>query len=199
MAFIELSYLLKRISETPKEFFNPVVKKGKKIGKNEINLGAIVNDLIFDHGGNYMIISAIDSFFENKNKDNLNYLKIVSILVYLFYDESFMIEKCDYKKIFGFLKSPKLKELSRIVDYREFLEDQERKEELARLALEALGFLPKGETQKKAKDRLTTLDSIERKKIMEKTRIAQEKARKLREALAKKKAEEEWASKMNRE
>jgi hypothetical protein len=88
--------------------------------------------------------------------------------------------------------------LAVVVRAKQFVADQERREELTRLTLDFLGFVPQGETETKAKDRLTTLNSVERAYLMEKTRQAQERARQLREEMARQEAEEA-ASKMSRE
>ena len=54
------------------------------------------------------------------------------------------------------------------------------------------------ELSAKAQDRLTTISSVERKRVIEETRRAQERMRKIREAMQKKAAEES-AAKASRE
>jgi hypothetical protein len=98
----------------------------------------------------------------------------------------------------SFLKGSHLKNLANTVEAREFVQDMERREELIRVCLHALKLYLEGENRSLARDRLNALDSIERKRLMAKSRAAQERARKLREAMARQKAEEA-ASKMYRE
>jgi hypothetical protein len=74
--------------------------------------------------------------------------------------------------------------------------EPDRREELARLCLRALGLRPPGETQKAADDRLNALDSVERHRVMMEAKKAEEHARKVREAMAKKKAREAEAKVM---
>jgi hypothetical protein len=81
---------------------------------------------------------------------------------------------------------------------RKFVADPDRREELARLALARLGFRPAGETLAQAQDRLTTLNSTERARVMKASRAAEERARQIREALVRKAAEES-ADKFSRE
>ena len=81
---------------------------------------------------------------------------------------------------------------------RRFVSDPDRREELARVALARLGYRPAGETLAQAQDRLTTLNSAERARVMNASRAAEERARQIREALAKKAAEES-ADKWTRE
>ena len=89
-------------------------------------------------------------------------------------------------------------ELAVQVAARKFVTDPDRREELARVALARLGFRPAGETLAQAQDRLTTLNSSERARVMKAARAAEERARQIREALVRKAAEES-ADKFTRE
>ena len=71
-----------------------------------------------------------------------------------------------------------------------FLTDPDRREELARLALARFGARPAGETVTQAQDRLTTLSSVERSRVLRASRAAEERARAVREALTKQAAAE---------
>ena len=81
---------------------------------------------------------------------------------------------------------------------RKFVSDPDRREELARFALARLGFRPAGETLAQAQDRLTTLNSAERARVLRAARAAEERSRQIREALTRKAAEES-ADKWTRE
>ncbi len=81
---------------------------------------------------------------------------------------------------------------------RQFVTDPDRREELARVALARLGFRPAGETLAQAQDRLTTLNSAERARVMQAAQAAEQRARQIREALARKAAQES-ADKWTRE
>jgi hypothetical protein len=78
------------------------------------------------------------------------------------------------------------------------LQDPDRREELARLTLARLGLRPAGETIAQAQDRLTTLSSAERERVLKASRQAEERARAIRAALVRKAAEES-ADKWTRE
>jgi hypothetical protein len=80
----------------------------------------------------------------------------------------------------------------------QFVLDSERREELVRYCLKMLNLKPSGETDIQAKDRLTTINSIERQKVIEQSKAAQKRTQEIRDAIAKKEAEEA-ASKWNRE
>ncbi|HNR89837.1 MAG TPA: hypothetical protein PKM65_15985 [Spirochaetota bacterium] len=91
-----------------------------------------------------------------------------------------------------------LTELSKYVKPDYLVGDPEGREELARRYLAALDLVPEGETAAQAADRLTALDSVERARLIGATRESQKRARELREAMARREAEEA-ASKMTRE
>lgn len=88
--------------------------------------------------------------------------------------------------------------LSKLVEPRRFVTEPDRREELARLALSALGLLPRGENPEQAKDRLAALDTVETERTAVESRKAQERARRVMEEM-KKKAAQEAAAKASRE
>lgn len=80
----------------------------------------------------------------------------------------------------------------------QYVEDVDRREEFIRMVLHSLDLRPEGETQAQAQDRLTSISSAERLKLISASRAAEERARQVREALARK-AAEEAADKWTRE
>ncbi len=80
----------------------------------------------------------------------------------------------------------------------QLVKDPERREEIARLALARLGFRPAGETRAQAEDRLSSISSAERERVLAASRAAEERAREIRQALLRKAAEQS-ADKWSRE
>lgn len=80
----------------------------------------------------------------------------------------------------------------------QYVEDIDRREEFIRMVLDSLDLRPEGETQAQAQDRLTSISSAERLNLIAASRAAEERARQVREALARK-AAEEAADKWTRE
>lgn len=68
--------------------------------------------------------------------------------------------------------------------------NDERREELARRCLRAIGRRPAGESPAEAEDRLRQVDVIERAKVLRQAADREARARQVREALAKAAAEE---------
>lgn len=91
-----------------------------------------------------------------------------------------------------------LPDLARSAPIKRYYLEAERREELIRRALEAFSLEIEGETVEEGRHRLETLDSIARDQVLAETRAAQKRAIKIREALARK-AAEEAASKYMRE
>jgi len=168
----------------------------------QIYVPAIINDMLLDLGGTPLTDEEILNHFpgkKNSKPDNINYFQIVSILCYIYEYKYFTEKKSGSEKIKSFLLSQKLIELSKAVrSADDFITDPDRREELCRAALDAAGYYPEGENEKYSMDRLTTLDSVERKKILTKTAEAQKRAKELKEAMMRQEAEEA-ASKMSRE
>jgi len=76
--------------------------------------------------------------------------------------------------------------------------EEDRREELVRRCLRALGRRPAGESEEEAAERLRQVDSVERQHLVRLAAERQERQRR-EEALRRKAAEEEAASKMGRE
>jgi hypothetical protein len=94
-------------------------------------------------------------------------------------------------------------QLAAVVSIDAFFAEEERREELLRRALRAIGQQLPDETEKVAEDKLSRVDSVEKRKLLlaaaEKEKQAEaERKRQLAEEL-KRREEEEAASKYNRE
>lgn len=80
--------------------------------------------------------------------------------------------------------------MSALVRADQLVTDPDRREELARLMLRAIGVVPAGETPAQADDRLATLDSATRSRVVAEARAAEERAREVRAALERQRAAE---------
>jgi hypothetical protein len=94
-------------------------------------------------------------------------------------------------------------QLAAVVSIDAFFTEEERREELLRRALRAIGQRLPGEDTKAAEDRLSQVDSVEKRKLLlaaaEKEKKAEADRKKRLEDELKRRAEEEAASKYNRE
>jgi len=86
------------------------------------------------------------------------------------------------------MRGDEVRELYRLVSPELFTSDMDRREELVRVLLASIDVRPAGETIEQASDRKSTLDSVERSKVLQATIAAEKRAREIREAMARKAA-----------
>ena len=179
-----LERLTHRLAECPPEF----LAEPHLGGSAGINVEAVVSDLVVDLGGKCPA-AGDTSVFRLTDKKYRNFLRLVLVGAWLCHDELFRKASCYADPVLNWLKKGLL-ELAELVAADLFVTDPDRREELARLCLRALGLRPMGETEDQAADRLKTLGSVERSRVIAATRAKQEQARKLREAMKQKAARE---------
>ena len=194
----DLFYLLQRLKSCPNEFLlSPILLNPPKNYKGEIQTASLVNDLLLDLGLSEDPKIIFNTLQLKHSAENVNYLQLVLIASFLIGDNWFLqSKKFGLKAKELFLN--KLKPLALLVEAKQFVLDSERREELVRFCLKELNLKPNGESETHANDRLTTINSIERQKLIEESKAAQRRAQELREAIARREAEEA-ASKWNRE
>lgn len=182
--------LTHRLARCPREFLD-----APKIGKTgKIKVAAVVADLMNDIFGETPERQALDPFLQVNPKD-ANWLNTVLVACWLLSDGWFQGKTKLAASVMSLLENG-LRSLAGVVQADALVLEPDRREELARLCLQAIGLRPPGETQKAADDRLNALDSVERHRVMMEAKKAEEHARKVREALAKKKAREAAAKVM---
>ncbi len=199
-----LETLMRRLAETPGEFLAE-----PRIGKlGQVHVAAVVADLLYDLGGDAALTNKqLQRFISDNAQRDRNRLSLILIACWLLHDEWFL-EQANSPAIFkvpGMLADAALAflsdgpaELATLASATKFVSDPDRREELTRLTLKQLGLRPAGETIAQAQDRLGTLNSAERQRVIQATREAETRAQAVREALAKQ-AAEEAAAKYNRE
>lgn len=116
--------------------------------------------------------------------------RLVPVVLWLLRDPWFVARPQLAEATWKLLKSESLTMLAQLVRPDGIIQDSDRREELVRLCLKGLGLAPEGESAAQAADRLTTLDSVERERVIRQTRQAETRAREIREAMARKRAEE---------
>jgi hypothetical protein len=188
----QLETLTRRLAECPVDFLaEPRTAKGE----GQIEVAAVVFDLVRDLGGRGLTRKEAEKFLltNRQAKNERNHLRLVLIASWLLHDIWFRT-RGQYSEQTYQLLADGLKEVATLVDPMKFVSDPDRREELSRLCLKGLGLRPFGETVEQAQDRLTTLDSVERVKVVKAAREAEERARLIREEMARKAAEEAAAN-----
>lgn len=179
-----LERLTHRLSECPAEFLDE-----PRVGnKGQVYVDAVVHDLVLDLGGGFIEEETL-GFCQTKDLKRRNLLRLILVCAWLFHDEWFISAKEFAKPVLKFLKEG-LIDLAGIVAADRFVNDPDRREELARLCLSAVGLRPQGETLSQAMDRLKSLGSVEHSQVLKATKAAMEHARMVREKMREQAARE---------
>jgi hypothetical protein len=188
----DLEILTHRLLETPVEFLAE-----PRIGTSgAIHVAALVFDLLRAHS-----ISALPEtlmHFQSANgRADRNRLALAAIAVWLLAAEWFSSIEIAQQDILEVLESAAT-ELAAATAAHKFVSDPDRREELVRVVLARLHYRPAGETPAQAIDRLSSISGTERQRLLQASHAAEQRARQIREALARKAAQES-ADKWSRE
>jgi hypothetical protein len=174
-----LETLTRRLAECPPEFLAE-----PRIGSSgTIRCAAVVSDLLADLGGAPLRGGEETALVGADRRKDRNRLRVALVAAWLLHDEWFRARKefaTPARRLFG----GGLTELEALVPAEQLVSDPDRREELVRSCLRALGLRPAGETVAQAQDRLTTLSSAERQRVIREARSAEERARAAREAMS---------------
>lgn len=140
---------------------------------------------------------SLDDFGVNKTVQDRRRLQITLLLTWLCADETLQAHAKNAALLLQILQQVPA-ELARYTTVEQLVSDSDRREELARLTLARMQLLPFGESAAQAQDRLNVLSSAERERLVAASRAAEARARLLRDAMARR-AAEEAADKMGRE
>jgi len=183
-----LEALTRRLAECPAEFLaEPRIGRGGRV-----SVAAVVGDLLFDLGGPRLSPTQAEAFQPRATEQaaaQRNWLSLVLVTAWLLDDPWFQRTRGLGPAALEFL-STGLIELAGLTQAPKFITDPDRREELVRACLRGLRLRPAGETPAQAADRLATISTAERHRVVEAARQAEERARAVREAMAKKAAEE---------
>lgn len=187
-----LEILTRRIAATPPEFL-----LAPRIGESgEVHVPAIVHDTLRAKGLD-VPLPELGVFAGRDPKADRARLSAALAICWLLMDDALDIRAEDLPGVLRLLREDAV-DLGAKTGAARILPDADRREELARLTLARLDQRPAGESVAQAQDRLTTLSSAERARVLAASRAAEERARSIREALARKAAEES-ADKWSRE
>ena len=187
-----LEELMRRLAETPEDF----LAAPRIAGAGRIEVAAVVRDLLER-------LAAAPTAFDmtlftgaDGERDRTR-LGVLLVLCWLLDAPWFHAQALDRSALLALLAQAPF-ELAAGGDSRRLTTDAQRREELVRIALARLGYRPAGESPTQAQDRLQSISTSERARLLTASRAAEERSRKIREELAKK-AAQEAADKWTRE
>lgn len=179
----QLETLLHRLADCPAEFLH----SPQNDDSERIDVVAIVCDQLRQMD---VTPEQESQLLDALRKANAAQQSLLAIVSWLLADAWFIGHPQLGKKMLALYVAEKFGALTTLVKPEKFVHDPDRREELVRVCLHALGLRPEGESAHEAADRLTTLDSVERDRVLRSTAAAERRAREIREAMAKKKAQE---------
>jgi hypothetical protein len=188
----DLTVLLRRLGETPQDFLDE--PRAGEAGR--VAVPALVHDLLMRFGAR-VEAESLQAFSGAGGKADRNRLALVMIAVWLLADEWFVSARVEAGVVLRFLVETTA-ELAASAAAHRFVLDPDRREELVRVALARCNYRPSGESKAQAADRLASISGTERRRLLEASRAAEQRARAVREALARKAAQES-ADKWTRE
>ena len=187
-----LEALIRRLVDTPQDFMD----EPRVGGAGRVAVAALVNDLAAMHGGR-AVLDVLQGFEGDSARGDRNRLAVTMIGTWLLADPWFLAQRLDAAALVQALAEVAA-EMAVATPAHRFTSDAERREELARSMLARFGYRPAGETVDQATDRLAAISASERRRLLEASRAAEQRAREIREALARKVAQES-ADKWTRE
>lgn len=187
-----LDAMLRRVLETPDVFLGAP----RIASRGDIHTRAIVHDMLEHVGGTPPSTRDLKPFL-GKKAHQRNHLKVVALATWLLHDPVFERQSALCDPILKLLTF-ELRELGELVEAEQIVRNEDRREEFVRVCLDALGLRPAGEEEATAEDRLKTLSSVERQRVLRASQQARQRARELEEAMRRKQAEEA-AARYNRE
>ena len=187
-----LERLTRRLAEAPAEF----MAEPRIAETGTLAVAALVNDLLrsFGEGPDG---ASLRRFISADRRTDRNRLMLAALAVWLLGDPWFVPAAPNREDLLDFLGET-VAALAATAPSAAFTRDPDRREEFVRTALMALGYAPQGETPAQAADRLSAVSAAERQRLLGASRQAEERARAVREALARK-AAQEAADKWTRE
>lgn len=186
-----LERLTRRLIDTPREFLDP-----PRVGRGgQVAVAALVVDLLALHGARATARELAP--FRPESGGTADFLTLVAVATWWLADDALRAVPLPTARLLPLLVGA-VGDLAREAPALRYVEQPDRREEFARVLLDRLGLRPEGETAAQAQDRLASVSSLERRRLLEASRAAEERARAIREALARKAAEES-ADKWTRE
>jgi hypothetical protein len=184
-----LESLTRRLAECPADFLAE-----PRIGSHgQVHVEAVVADLLRDLGGEPLTRAQLSVFQSNDSRRGRNRLRTMLLACWLLHAPWFRQQG-------GFaagaleVVSVTAADLAELTESQKFVGDPDRREELVRMCLKALDLRPAGESEAQAQDRLATLNTAERQRVIRAAREAEERAAQIRAAMAARKAAEAEAN-----
>lgn len=177
---LSVERLVRRLAECP-----PEMLLEPRMGKaGAVDVPAVVSDLIGEFGVEGGLSADLAMVLSRADR---NLLRLTLVGAWLCHDPAVREDEWRVPGTLRWLLDG-LRPLAALAEAETFVTDADRREELVRSLLAALGETPAGESAAVAADRLRALSTVERAGVLRDTRAQQARARQLRQALAEERA-----------
>jgi hypothetical protein len=160
---VAVARLMGRLADTPRDFL---------VEPERVSVAAVVSDVLVMAGGRGLDSVGAAPFRALRSERDR--LRLVLVLCWLLADEE-LAAQGRAERIYTLMTSVPGR-LAALVDPGRFVSDPDRREELVRVVLRALGMRPAGETPEWSEDRLSTVDSVRRHEVLVAAREADKRA-----------------------
>jgi len=174
-----LEILLRRLIDCPPEFWDANCIATYPLNKFTLHVQALLADHFRSMVSDYVMATSI----RKMPIETANHGQLLGVTVWLLHDPWFLKRPELVEPMHRLVFSNKIYGLASMVATEHFVVDPDRREELCRICLADLGLRPLGESVAQASDRLTTLDSVERDRILKATLAAEKRTKEVREAM----------------
>lgn len=193
----DIRVLTRHLANCPEIFLEEPIQPS---GQGTVNVAAVVSDLLVKMGQQKLTPTEAKVYRYPSKKSvrkHRNRLRMTLLTTWL-YSCSDLNSPEAGPRLRQWLPDG-LNQLANLISAEEMVSDPDRREELARICLQAIELRPAGETSDQAANRLAALSTVERERVVKEARAAEERARKVREELAAKERARQAASVYQRE
>ncbi len=185
--------LLRRLTECPSDFLDVGASHAamhEVSEQDEQNQIIQLNAILCDHFRAMKFDFDTAVVLNRFHARTASHRAVCAVMIWLLHDPWFL-SRCDLlEPMCDLVCHASLEQLSLLVPAESFVHDPDRREELARFCLSELGYRPSGESVEQAADRLVTLDTVERDRVLIAMLASEKRNREIREAMAQAKAME---------
>lgn len=181
-----LAEFLRWLAETPPVFTDAPVGAVPDALRVDAVVADLWETLFADRPGAALLLGVRAA---DGSKKEQNRLRWVLAACHLLWHPAFRGRRLSQGGLRDFLLD-ELGALAKVLSVTALREDEERREELIRRALQAAGLRLPGENEVEARDRLTQVDSVERRRLEREAADKERRAREIRERIAEQAARE---------
>lgn len=185
MKEVDIYALLYHLRACPDDFVLPPIGFDDGV----IHTKALVLDVYRKMAGDVLIPNESLPLLEMDESLTINQVTSIQVGAWFFSHSTFQTQPQVLPGAEEFLFTY-LPVVSRYVNYKEWISDEDRSEEFVRLALRCCKLLPQGESEEEAADKFDALNTIKRRAVLHQSSEQMQRIKEIRRQMAEAKARE---------